>query len=152
MIRFDGDRRFAHPRAEVWAKFRDARFLIPCVPDGTPTGTPTLDHAECRVRPGFAFVRGTMDVTLDVVQPVENESVNLRITSRGVGSSSEVVAVLEFKDDSDGTRLHWTAEVRQLGGLLKAVPSGLIRGAAQKVIDGLWQRVSQRIESGHAHA
>lgn len=147
MIRFEGDRRFAQARAEVWSKFRDARFLVVCVPDGTPTGTPTLDHADCRVRPGFAFVRGTMDVTLDVTQPVENQSLRLRITSKGVGTSSEVEALLEFSDRDGSTYLHWTAEVKQLGGLLKAVPSGLIRGAAQKVIDGLWQRATQRIET-----
>src|SRR5262245_12775135 len=146
MIRFEGDRRFAFPRADVWAKFRDARFLVPCVPDSTPSGTPTLDHGECRVRPGFAFVRGTMDITLDVLQPVENQSLQLRLNSKGVGTSSEVVAILEFSDREGSTYLHWSAEVRQLGGLLKAVPSGLIKGAAQKVIDGLWQRVTQRIE------
>ena len=34
------------------------------------------------------------------------------------------------------TRVHWKAEVKQLGGLLKAVPAGLIRGAAQKDVHG----------------
>jgi len=146
MIRFEGDRRFPHPPALVWAKFRDAGFLIECVPDGTPSGKATVDHAEARVRPGFAFVRGTMDIALDLTQPVENKSLVLRITSRGVGTTSEVEAFLEFSDRDGGTFLHWVAEIKQLGGLLKAVPSGLIRGAAQKVIDGLWQRVTQRIE------
>jgi carbon monoxide dehydrogenase subunit G len=146
MIRFEGDRRFAHPPAVVWPKFRDARFLIECVPDGTPTGKPTQDHADARVRPAFAFVRGTMDIALDVAQSVENKSLLVRIKSKGVGTSSEVEALLEFSDRDRGTYLHWTAEIKQLGGLLKAVPSGLIKGAAQKVIDGLWQRVTQRIE------
>jgi len=148
MIRFEGDRRFAFPRADVWAKFRDARFLLPCVPDSTPVGTPTLDHGECRVRPVFAFVRGSMDVTLDVLDPVEGKSVRLRIASKGIGTSSEVEAILEFSDRDGAAYLHWMAEVKQLGGLLKAVPTGLIKGAAQKVIDGLWQRVTQRIEKG----
>jgi len=39
----------------------------------------------------------------------------------------------------------WTAEVTQLGGLLKMVPAGLIRGAAHKVIEDVWDGVAKKL-------
>lgn len=145
MMRFEGDRNLPYMPAEVFPKLRDVRFLVSCVPDSTPLGEATQDHAECRVRPGFAFVRGTMDVTLRVVEAVEPTTVRLRLTSKGIGSSSDVEVFLNLAAREAGTHLHWTAEIQELGGLLKAVPSGLIRGAAQKTIDELWRRVTNKI-------
>ena len=33
MLRFEGDRDFPHPPAELFAKLTDARFLASCIPD-----------------------------------------------------------------------------------------------------------------------
>jgi carbon monoxide dehydrogenase subunit G len=145
MMRFEGDRNIPYAPAEVFPKFRDVSFLVQCVPDATPLLEPTRDHAECRVRPGFAFIRGTMDVTLQVAEAVEPKSVRLLIASKGIGSSADVEVFMNLEAREQGTHLHWVAEVKQLGGLLKAVPSGLIRGAAQKTIDELWRRVTNKI-------
>ena len=145
MLRFEGDRAFPLPPAEVFAKLRDARFLVQCIPDGTPRGEPTQDKAQCQVRPGFAFVRGTLDVTLEVVEAVEPTKLRLMLLSKGIGTSSDVEAIANFAPKDGGTGLHWTAEVKRLGGLLKAVPSGLIRGAAQKVIEDLWTGVAANL-------
>jgi carbon monoxide dehydrogenase subunit G len=41
--------------------------------------------------------------------------------------------------------VQWRSEVKSLGGLLKMVPSGLIRGAAQKVIEDGWAGVAQKL-------
>src|SRR5262245_12752114 len=150
MIRFEGDRQFPFPPSEVWAKFRDASFLVTCVPDSMPMGEATRDRAACRVRPGFAFIRGSLDVTLDVAGATEPTQVRLRLTSKGVGTSSEVESILDFTQREDGTHVHWVTEVRQLGGLLKAVPSALIKGAAQKVIDDVWRRVATKMGAGGA--
>jgi carbon monoxide dehydrogenase subunit G len=145
MLRFEGDREFPLPPAEVFAKLRDARFLVRCIPDSTPRGEPTLDKAQCQVRPGFAFVRGTLDVTLEVVEAVDPTKLRIMLFSKGIGTSSDVEAIANFAAKDSGTALHWTAEVKRLGGLLKAVPSGLIRGAAQKVIEDLWTGVAAKL-------
>jgi carbon monoxide dehydrogenase subunit G len=44
-----------------------------------------------------------------------------------------------------GAKVQWHCEVKKLGGLLKMVPSGLIRGAAQKVIEDGWKGVAEKI-------
>jgi uncharacterized protein len=145
MIRFEGDRSLPLAPAAAWSKLSDASFLVECVPDGTPKEGATAARADCKVRPGFAFVRGSMDVTIEVAEAAEPKSIRLKLTSKGIGSSSEVAAFLDLSERDGSTHLHWVAEVVQLGGLLKAVPTGLIRGAAQKVIDDLWRRVSQKL-------
>jgi carbon monoxide dehydrogenase subunit G len=90
-------------------------------------------------------------VTLQVTLAAEPTSLRWLLSSKGIGTSSDVEAVLALAPHGEGTRVHWQAEVTRLGGLLKAVPAGLIRGAAQKVIDDVWTGVQARVhELGRA--
>jgi carbon monoxide dehydrogenase subunit G len=147
MLHFEGDREFPQTPAEVWAKLRDARFLVRCIP-GAENSSADQGQAACTLRPGFAFVRGTLEVTLRVVEAVETSSVRLALHSKGIGSSSDVAAALALTGQDGGTRVHWTADVTSLGGLLKAVPQGLIRGAAEKVIGDVWASVTKCLAAG----
>src|SRR5262245_55119259 len=126
MLQFEGDRDFTQAPADVWAKLSDARFLVQCIPGVEAVTVAETDRAVCTLRPGFAFVRGTLEVTLRVTETVPEQSVRLSLLSKGIGTSSDVDAALTFAPQDQGTRLHWRAEVKSLGGLLKAVPSGLI--------------------------
>jgi carbon monoxide dehydrogenase subunit G len=54
------------------------------------------------------------------------------------------VVTLTPKDT--GTHVHWKAEIKNLGGLLKAIPSGLIRGAAQKISADVWAEIEKRLK------
>ena len=42
--------------------------------------------------------------------------------------------MLRLSPQGSGTHLEWEADIKELGGLLKAVPKGLVLAAAQKVI------------------
>lgn len=148
MLRFEGDRRFPRPPADVFAKLTDARFLVPCIPDVDSVKTLEAGRAELVLRPGFAFVRGTLEVTMRVLDAAAPTSARVELVSKGIGSSSEVHATLAFAPDGEGTAVHWVAEVKSLGGLLKLVPGGLIRGAAEKVINDAWTRVEAAVAAG----
>jgi carbon monoxide dehydrogenase subunit G len=153
MLRFDGQRDVAgRTPDEVWARLSDARFLAECIPDVHQVKEAEAGRAVLVLRPGFAFVRGTLEVTLRVAEAVPPSSVVLALASRGIGTSSEVEARLALAAAGDGTRIDWAAEVKSLGGLLKAVPSGLIRGAAQKVIHDAWKAVAARLQRNEAPA
>jgi carbon monoxide dehydrogenase subunit G len=145
MQRFDGERTFAMPLTDVWPKLSDAAFLARCVPDATVKGEPERDRAQYTVRPGFSFARGTLDVTMEILERHEPEAVRFRLTSKGIGSSSVVESALKLTADGAETKVAWTAEVMQLGGLLKMVPAGLIRGAAQKVIEDVWDGIAKKL-------
>jgi carbon monoxide dehydrogenase subunit G len=150
MLHFEGDKDFPRPPADVAARLSDARFLVRCIPDAEVLGTPTTDRAECKVRPGVAFVRGTLTVTLQVLEVVPATSTRLALRSKAIGASSDVEVVLTFAPTEAGTRVHWTADVKTLTGLLKLVPQGLIRGAAQKVISDVWARVETALSEPEA--
>lgn len=143
MLRFEGDRDLAQAPAEVSARLADARFLVTCIPDVESVALAEPLRAECVVRPGFAFVRGSLELTLSVVETAP--AVRVHLTTRGIGSSSEVEATLQVTGQDTGSRVHWVAEVKNLGGLLKAVPQGLIRGAAEKVIRDAWDGIALRL-------
>jgi uncharacterized protein len=146
MMVFEGDRDFSLSPGDLFPKLSDASFLVQCIPDSTVAGKADKKNAACTVRPGFAFVRGSLDVTLEVAEAVENQSIRLNLASKGIGSSSDVETLLTFAPQAAGTRIHWKAEVKRLGGLLKAVPGGLIRGAAQKVIQDVLAGVETKLQ------
>ena len=145
MVRFEGEKDFPQEPAELWAKLSDARFLVQCIPDVESVKVQESDRAELVLRPGFSFVRGTLDVTLRVVDALAPSSARYLFASKGIGSSSDVEATVALVPQGTGTRVRWTAEVKALGGLLKMVPAGLIRGAAQKVVNDAWSAVEAKL-------
>src|SRR5262245_41685798 len=145
MVRFEGDRVFAGPPAQVWGRLTDARFLVQCVPDVQEVKELAPDRASLVLRPGFSFVRGTLETDLRITEAVPPASARVLLSSRGIGSTSEVEATLALAPEGTGTKVHWTAEVKSLGGLLRMVPSGLVRGAAEKVINDAWNTVEAKL-------
>ena len=145
MTRFEGDRDFPQPPADLFAKLTDASFLATCLPDVEKVSEQEADRAVLTLRPGLSFARGTLEVTLQVVEKTPPTAARMLLTSKGVGSSSKVEASLALAPHDAGTRVHWVAEVKELGGLLKMVPQGLIRGAADKVLNDAWAAVEEKL-------
>lgn len=144
MMQLAGEQTFAQPLAEVWEKLSDVRFLVQCIPGVEQTSDLSETHGKCIVRPGLAFIRGTLEVLIDRIEAQPQERLAFTLASKGVGSSSDVRAQLQLSATDSGSKIHWQAEVVSLGGLLKMVPSGLIRGAAQKVITDVWGQVAAK--------
>jgi carbon monoxide dehydrogenase subunit G len=146
MIQFEGDRDFPLPAAALWEKLSDARFLVKCIPDVESVARAESSEAVCTIHPGFAFVRGTLELTIMVAEAVSAQSVKLLLRSKGMGNSSVVEALLAFAPVDSGTHVHWQALVKEMGGLLKMVPQGLVRGAAQKVVADAWTAVEHQLK------
>jgi carbon monoxide dehydrogenase subunit G len=147
MPRFEGDRDFSHTEAELFARLSDARFLVQCLPDVETVTALDADRATLVLRPGFSFVRGTLEMHLLVTDLAVPTSARYLVHSKGIGSSSEIEASIRLTPHEGGTRVHWVTDVVSLGGLLKLVPAGLIRGAAEKVINDAWDRIGQKLAS-----
>lgn len=145
-MHFDGEKQFALPPRDVFAKLSDARFLVECIPGRESTGHSDQHKAVCTQRPGLAFVRGTMEVTINILDAVPESTIKYSLLSKGIGSSSDVETVMMLTPKDEGTHVRWKAEVKTLGGLLKAVPSGLIQGTAQKVIADVWLEIEKRLK------
>jgi carbon monoxide dehydrogenase subunit G len=145
MLHFEGTKDLPQPAAEVWAKLRDARFLVQCLPGVESVAGAEADRASCTLRPGFAFVRGTLELALEVADVEPGKTARLGLHSKGIGTTSDVEAVYTVEPREGGTHLTWSADVKELGGLLKAVPQGLIKAAAQKVIGDAWTAVEAKL-------
>src|SRR5207302_7937246 len=108
------DRDLALAPADAWAKLTDARFLVQCIPDVKEVKEVQPDRATLVFTPGFAFVRGTLELTLQVVDAVAPTSARVLLHSKGIGSTSDVEATLALAPHGDGTRVHWVAAVQAL--------------------------------------
>jgi carbon monoxide dehydrogenase subunit G len=146
MLRFEGDQELSRPLPEAWARLTDARFLVQCIPDLGTVSRVDADEVEFTVRPRLAFVSGSLDVTARIFDKTEPTSARVVLVSKGIGSSATIETALTLGAAEGLTRVHWVAEVKELTGLLKLVPSGLIRGAAQRVIGELWNNVAARLK------
>jgi carbon monoxide dehydrogenase subunit G len=145
MLRFEGNKDLAVAPNIAWQKLSDARFLLNCIPGVEAVACAEPDRVVCTLRPGFAFVRGTLELTAEVVERKPETSVWVLLHTKGIGTTSEVEAGLKLVPLDEGTRLRWTAEIKSLGGLLKAVPQGLVKAAAQKVIDDALAMVEAKL-------
>jgi carbon monoxide dehydrogenase subunit G len=148
MLHFEGDRDLTQAPAEVYAKLSDARFLVQCIPGVESVKSESAEQAVCVVRPaGMSFVTGTIELTLTRTAAVENSSAQVTIASKSIGATSEVETGFTLTPQEKGTRLHWTADMKKLTGLLKLAPQGLLKGAAQKVIDDVWNTVVAKLDA-----
>jgi carbon monoxide dehydrogenase subunit G len=145
MLHFEGDVDFPQPPAAVFAKLSDARFLVQCIPGVEQVHKSEPSESVCILRPGFSFVRGTLEITMQIVEVTEATRIRALAHAKGIGSGNDVETVLLFAPQHAGTRIHWTADVTNLSGLLKAIPQGLLRGAAQKVIADVWESVRVKL-------
>lgn len=146
MLHFEGDTDLAQPPHDAWAKLSDARFLVQCVPGVEKVVQAEPGDAKCVLRPGLSFVRGTLEVTAKIVEAVVDEKVRIACHGKGIGSSNDLDLALAFAPKDAGTRIHWIADVKNLSGLLRAVPSGLLQAAAQKVIAQVWDAAKKKLE------
>jgi uncharacterized protein len=147
MLHFEGDTDFLQPVAEVFAQLRDTRFLVQSIPGVEQVHKSEPAESICILRPGLSFVRGTLEIRMQITDAVEGEKVRAVAHAKGIGSSNDVEALMLFAPRDSGTRVHWTADVTNLSGLLKAIPQGLLRGAAQKVIADVWEKIKLKLSS-----
>ncbi len=151
MLHFEGDKTLASDPEVCWAKLSDPRFLVQCIPNLESMTQPRPDQVQFKVRPGVSFVRGTLDITIKVEEVEPGKSARYSVHSRAIGSSSDAEAILMIEPTPGGTHLRWTVNIKTLNGLLKAVPQGLIKASAQKVITDIWSAVELKLNLNNQH-
>lgn len=142
----EGERLVSLPMDQVWPRLSDASFLVNCIPNAKVQGQPARDHAECTVKPNLSFARGDMHVTIRILEASAPNSLRFSLVGKGVGSSNEMETSLTLESRDGATHIRWATDIR-LGGLLKLVPTGLIRGAAQKETEQIWNEIEARLAS-----
>jgi carbon monoxide dehydrogenase subunit G len=145
MLHLEGERQFPQTTSQVWSKLADIGFLVKCIPDVAEVKEVTERTASLILRPGFSFIRGELQLTLEKVDETRDQAASFLARTKGIGSTTLVEAAFTLAAQSEATQVKWSANVKELGGLLKAVPRGLIQAAAQKVINDLLAGVERQM-------
>ncbi len=145
MLQFEGEKTLSQAPIDCWTNLTNPRFLSRCIPDIQVVNEPGPDQVRFKLRPGVAFIRGTLEVTIKVERLETERSARYLVHSRSIGSSSDAEATLKFKPENNGTLIKWSVVIKSLGGLLKAVPQGLIQASAQKVLTDIWSAVDNQM-------
>jgi carbon monoxide dehydrogenase subunit G len=145
MLHLTGEEKIEQPPDVLWLSLARPEFLCQCFPGVDRVVRSDDRSAAIVVRPGFSFVRGTLDVSFEFTETDAPRSARALIHVKGIGSSAELEMQFHTTLSDGGTLVAWTANTLQVGGLLKAVSQGLMQAAAQKVASDTWSEVRKRI-------
>lgn len=134
IVSLQGERKFNLSVERMFSELSDLNNFIKIVPDVKEIKSISKDQAHIIVTPGLSFVRGELDTTIDVTTGVNEATIT--VASKGIGSFSKMQVSFQL-EGTDTTLLKWNMDVVELGGLLKLVPTSLMKGAAGKITNDL---------------
>src|SRR5262245_46216091 len=144
MLQIQGDELFDQNPEALFGSLLRPEFLCQCFPGVDRVIRCDDRSAAVVVRPGFSFVRGTLEVAFEFAETDAPRSARVLIHIKGIGSSAELESLLQLTALASGTKVAWNVKSLQIGGLLKAVSQGLIQAAAQKVAADTWAEIRRR--------
>src|SRR5688500_18445750 len=145
---FFGEETFAAPQAVVFGVLTDLDAVAAAMPGLVSSQKVDERTLKAVVRPGFSFMSGQVRMTLTLAEAQPPEFALMRVSAQSIGVSMNIESRLSLSplDDGRATRLAWEARVYDMKGLISAVPAGLVRAAAEKVITDGWKALRVRIE------
>ena len=137
-MNFSGMEHFDAPVETVFDQVTNLEFTAKTLPGLERVDKLTANHLECRVKPPFGFLTGSMQMVFDVLESDRPSSARMQVKGKGIGASLTIETSIRLSPEMEGTRLEWTSQVTELGGLIKAVSRSLIEGAARKIVSDSW--------------
>ena len=145
MIDLAGIKQFPVPVERLYPELANLTRLVQSLPDVKTVKSISEDAAVIVVAPGLSFIKGELETVINRTSCSAPTSASLAIASKGIGTTVKVSASFSLTAVDAGSELNWKATVTELGGLLKLVPSSLLKGAAQKVIEGWLTSLASRL-------
>ena len=99
MIQLAGEEQFSQELPVVWERLTDVGFIAQATPGLDRIESAEEDLLVCRVRPGLSFVKGTLKVTVEIFDKRPPSAVQIRIHSKGIGSTATVVTSVGLSAD-----------------------------------------------------
>ncbi len=137
-MNFSGSEHFDVPVETAFDQITDLKVTAKTLPGLERVERLEPKHLECRVRPKFSFLTGSMQMVFDMLETDRPSSARMRVVGKGIGASLAIETSIRLTAEGTGTRLDWSSEVTELGGLIKALSRTLIEGAARKVVADSW--------------
>jgi carbon monoxide dehydrogenase subunit G len=144
-MHLSGEERFAEPQSLLWHSLTDTSFIAKTIPELQRVDQCEAELLVCRIKPGFSFLSGTLELTIEIVDRQPPRSAGMRVRGKGIGTAVVVETAFQLGSESGETMINWTGEITQRGGLLKSVSQALLEAAAHKVITRAWTNVRREL-------
>lgn len=152
-LEISGEETFNAPPDRVFALLTNLQTLATTIPDLESSELVDVGTLRCVVKPGFSFLRGTLKLSISLVDespPVEGQpegTAGMEVEAAGVGTNLGIFSEMHVLPTEDGgTLLRWNAKVHTLKGLVATVSKPLIQAAAGQVAKKTWAKI--RTEHG----
>lgn len=143
IAQFGGEERFSAEPARLYAVLTDPDALAATIPGLVSAERSDEQTLQCVVRPGFAFLRGTLKLSIALADLNAPESAAMHVTVQGIGVLMRISSRSRIVPEAGGSRLFWEGRIDEMSGLIATVSPGLVRAAAEATIRHGWQRVRE---------
>jgi carbon monoxide dehydrogenase subunit G len=145
-LEFGGQERFQAPPERVFDVITNLDLLAQNIPDAVSAQRVDEHTLACVVRPGFSFLRGTLQMRIQLTDLVRPTMAAMRIDASGIGQAICIQSRSQISPHDGGSLLDWKAEVVERRGLVATISKSLIQAAASQVIRDAWRKVHGEIE------
>ena len=132
------------PASEVWKLVSDPKEISRCLPGLESFEEKKNNHFIAKVKPKFSFVRGSLELDIQVVS-LKNKNAKIKMSGKSIGTSFSILTEAKLKDVKGKTEVLWSADMKP-GGLMKAVPESITKGAAEELADEIFSCMKKKIE------
>lgn len=141
MIEFQGEEDFDVAAGEVLIALTDLRVVERTLPDVRNCRQVNDRTLACQATPSLGFLRGGMDVRVEIVEARGDEFAVSRMEASGPGLSFTVRNDVRLESIGGGCRARWRSRIENLGGMIGRFTPGLVESAARDMITRTWVNV-----------
>jgi carbon monoxide dehydrogenase subunit G len=133
-------------KEQVYDFLTDPERLTSIFPDVSDIKVQDDNNFTLKAKVGVSFIRGTVDVSLSLVE--KKPSIHARLNAKGSGMSSiiDMDTTFNLEDKGDGSLVKWNTEAR-VSGLMASVGARTMNTVADKyvreMVGSLQQKLSQ---------
>jgi hypothetical protein len=102
------------------------------------------DEYNAHLKLGLAAIKGSYTGKVRLTDKQPPHKFTMHMEGRGAPGFVKGTSLVELKEEGQGTRLNYTADV-QVGGLIAAIGSRLIEAAAKKLSEEFFKKLSDLI-------
>ena len=147
-MHYDGSFEVPVARQKVYDFVTDPSKISSIFPDVQDVKIIDKDNIALKAKVGISFIRGMMDVKLNIVEHNPPGFTRMKAKGNGLSSSVELenTFTIEESGGGKGSVVKWAADAK-IAGLMASVGSRLIDAAAQKYVAEIIGSLKEKLAS-----